>query len=54
MEQEKNNLTKGNEALMEEIRKLKQQMEDIKAKARKDFEEMEANLNNQKAKELKA
>jgi prefoldin subunit 5 len=48
LEQEKNNLTKGNEALMDEIRKLKQQMEDMKVKARKDFEDMETNLNLQK------
>jgi flagellar motility protein MotE (MotC chaperone) len=34
LEDEKNNLTKGNEQLMEQLRKLKQELEDTKVKAR--------------------
>jgi uncharacterized protein YlxW (UPF0749 family) len=37
-------MTKGNEKLMEEIRKLKQEIEDLKAKSQNDLKELQERL----------
>jgi molybdenum-dependent DNA-binding transcriptional regulator ModE len=54
LEQEKNNMTKGNEKLMEEIRKLKQDIEDLKAKSAKELSDLQSKLNQQRETELKS
>jgi len=54
LEAEKNNLAKGNAQLMEEIRKLKQDIEDLKEKSRTELQQLQDKLTSQKESELKA